>query len=68
MTSTRTEQVAAPDGSGGFDVTIVTPDGGSGPGILLLQEIFGVGEFVLAKADALDEDPASSDTQASYTH
>lgn len=53
MTSTRTEQVAAPDGSGGFDVTIVTPDGGSGPGILLLQEIFGVGEFVLAKAEAL---------------
>lgn len=53
MTSTRTEQVAAPDGSGEFDVTIVVPDSGTGPGVLLLQEIFGVGEFVIAKADAL---------------
>jgi len=53
VTSTRTEQVAAPDGSGEFDVTIVAPSGGTGPGVLLLQEIFGVGEFVLAKAEAL---------------
>ncbi len=53
MTSTRTERVAAPDGSGELDVTIVAPDVGTGPGVLLLQEIFGVGEFVLAKAESL---------------
>jgi carboxymethylenebutenolidase len=50
-TTTRNEQVAAPEG-GHFDATAVVPDGG-GPGILLLQEIFGVGEFLLERAEAL---------------
>jgi carboxymethylenebutenolidase len=35
-----------------FDATAVLP-ARSGPGVLLLQEIFGVGEFLLEKADAL---------------
>jgi carboxymethylenebutenolidase len=47
----RTESIEAPDG-GRFDGPTVLPEGG-GPGILLLQEIFGVGEFLLHKADAL---------------
>lgn len=46
--ATRTEQVVAPDG-GLFDAHIVVPERG-GPGVLLLQEIFGVGEFLKAKA------------------
>ena len=49
--ATRIEKVTADDG-GTFDATAVVPDGG-GPGILLLQEIFGVGEFVLDRAHAL---------------
>jgi carboxymethylenebutenolidase len=53
MTKTRTELVAVSDGE--FTVTIVEPDTGTGPGILLLQEIFGVGDFLLAKARDLAE-------------
>lgn len=49
--STRTEQVAAPDGDR-FDVHLFVPEGG-GPGILLLQEIWGVGEFLKARASLL---------------
>jgi len=48
---TKTEAVDAGAGER-FDATAVIPDDG-GPGILLLQEIFGVGEFLLAKAHAL---------------
>ena len=54
MPTTRTETITAPDG-GTFDGTVVVPDGGSGPGILLLQEIFGVNDFLLAKAADLAE-------------
>jgi carboxymethylenebutenolidase len=50
-TTTRNEQVATSEGEH-FDVTVVAPDGG-GPGLLLLQEIFGVGEFLLDRAEAL---------------
>jgi carboxymethylenebutenolidase len=49
--TTRQETVTAPDG-GTFDATAVVPEAG-GPGILLLQEIFGVGAFVLDRAEAL---------------
>jgi carboxymethylenebutenolidase len=35
-----------------FDALAVVPDGG-GPGILLLQEIFGVGEFIVDRAERL---------------
>lgn len=51
LITTRIESIESADGQS-FDGTAVIPDGG-GPGILLLQEIFGVGEFLLAKAHEL---------------
>src|SRR4051794_6863209 len=51
---TRTERITAADG-GTFDGHVATPQSGSGPGILLLQEIFGVGDFIQAKAAELAE-------------
>ena len=44
----RIASVSVADGT--FDLHVVTPDAGSGPGILLLQEIFGVNDFLLGKA------------------
>ncbi|SDM42055.1 dienelactone hydrolase family protein [Nonomuraea jiangxiensis] len=41
---TRTDQITAHDGS--FDVHVWLPDAGSGPGILLVQEIYGVGPYI----------------------
>ncbi|MFG1704903.1 dienelactone hydrolase family protein [Nonomuraea sp. M3C6] len=41
---TRTDQVTAHDGS--FDVHLWLPDSGTGPGILLVQEIYGVGPYI----------------------
>ncbi len=41
---TRIDQVPAHDGS--FDVHLWLPEGGRGPGILLIQEIFGVGPYI----------------------
>lgn len=41
---TRTDQVAAHDGS--FDVHLWFPEAGTGPGILLVQEIYGVGPYI----------------------
>jgi carboxymethylenebutenolidase len=54
MTSLQrhTEQVPTDDGDR-FDAELFLPDAGRGPGILLLQEIFGVGEFLVHKAEAL---------------
>jgi carboxymethylenebutenolidase len=52
MTSTRTEQIAAPGGDH-FDGYVSSPEGGKGPGILLLQEIFGVGSYLRAVAERL---------------
>ncbi|MGH8980411.1 MAG: dienelactone hydrolase family protein [Acidimicrobiales bacterium] len=49
--STRNELVTAPDG-GEFDAHAFVPDA-PGPGILLLQEIYGVGEFLKARATLL---------------
>jgi carboxymethylenebutenolidase len=54
MPSTRTETIAAPSG-GSFTGHVTLPDAGRGPGILLLQEIFGVGDFLLSKANDLAE-------------
>ncbi len=48
--TTRTESVSTDDGN--FDATAVVPEGG-GPGVLLFQEIFGVGDFILDRAHAL---------------
>jgi carboxymethylenebutenolidase len=52
MTSVRTEPCDAPDGDC-FDTTVVVPDSGTGPGIVLFQEIFGVNDFLLGKAKDL---------------
>jgi carboxymethylenebutenolidase len=51
--STRNERVEAPTGEW-FDARAVLSED-DGPGILLLQEIFGVGEFLDAKATLLAE-------------
>jgi carboxymethylenebutenolidase len=45
MTTTRTETITAPDGQT-FDGHLVLPDSGSGPGLLVLQEIFGVNDYI----------------------
>lgn len=44
MTTARTDSIAGADGS--FDAHVVVPDSGSGPGILVLQEIFGVNAYI----------------------
>jgi carboxymethylenebutenolidase len=51
MTSYRTESVAVGDGT--FDLHLWLPPAGRGPGIVLLQEIFGVGSFVRAVGERL---------------
>ncbi|MGP7999994.1 MAG: dienelactone hydrolase family protein [Streptosporangiaceae bacterium] len=43
----RVEQVPA-DGGGAFDLAVWVPDGGRGPGLLLIQEIYGVSEYIRA--------------------
>ena len=55
MPNTRTETLAADDG-GTSTATVVVPDAVSGPAVLLFQEIFGVNEFLLAKAGSLAEE------------
>jgi carboxymethylenebutenolidase len=52
MTSIRTDRIAAPEGDH-FDGHVWSPDGGKGAGILLLQEIFGVGSYMRAVGDRL---------------
>ncbi|HEX7094651.1 MAG TPA: dienelactone hydrolase family protein [Acidimicrobiales bacterium] len=42
---TRTESIAAPDGER-FDGYVALPDSGTGPGMLVLQEIFGVNAYI----------------------
>jgi carboxymethylenebutenolidase len=49
--SSRVESVETPEGS--FDLTVWLPEAGSGPGLLLIQEIFGVGDYIQAVADDL---------------
>ncbi|TDE27102.1 dienelactone hydrolase family protein [Actinomadura sp. 6K520] len=46
----RTEKVVVPDGE--FSLHVWAPEGG-GPGVLLVQEIFGVGEYMEAVAEDL---------------
>jgi carboxymethylenebutenolidase len=46
MTSlTRTETIAMPDG-GTMDAHLALPEAGHGPGMLVLMEIFGVGDYI----------------------
>ncbi|QQS24933.1 MAG: dienelactone hydrolase family protein [Actinomycetota bacterium] len=47
----RTDSVAVNDGS--FDLHVWTPSEGRGPGIVLIQEIFGVGAYISAVAERL---------------
>lgn len=51
MTQQRTDAVTVEDGS--FDLHVWTPDSGTGPGLLLIQEIFGVGPYIRAVAERL---------------
>jgi carboxymethylenebutenolidase len=48
--------IAAADGSGLFDAYVARPATGSGPGIVLIQEIFGVNGYVRRTADRLAEE------------
>jgi carboxymethylenebutenolidase len=49
--SSRVEQVTTPDGP--FDMPVWLPEAGSGPGILLIQEIYGVSDYIRAVGDDL---------------
>jgi carboxymethylenebutenolidase len=51
MPTSRTDSVQVADGS--FRETVWLPDGGTGPGILLVQEIFGVSDYIRAVAEDL---------------
>jgi carboxymethylenebutenolidase len=42
----RSEQIDAPDGSGSFAAHVTLPEGGRGPGVVVLHEIFGVNDYV----------------------
>lgn len=45
MVSTRSERITAPDG-GVFAAHVALPEAGAGPGILVIQEIFGVNSYI----------------------
>jgi carboxymethylenebutenolidase len=47
----RVDSVETSDGS--FDLTVWVPGSGSGPGLLLIQEIFGVSDYIRAVAEDL---------------
>jgi carboxymethylenebutenolidase len=47
----RAERISTPDGE--FDGHLVLPESGSGPGMIVLQEIFGVGDYIKEATDRL---------------
>src|SRR4051795_10182030 len=49
--ATRTDSVAVDDGR--FDLNVWLPQRGQGPGLLLIQEIFGVGPYIRSVAEDL---------------
>jgi carboxymethylenebutenolidase len=49
--SARVEKVSTPDGT--FDLTVWLPQTGRGPGLLLIQEIYGVSDYISAVAEDL---------------
>jgi carboxymethylenebutenolidase len=51
---TRSETIAMPDG-GEMGAYVVLPESGSGPGVLVLMEIFGVGPYIRRAAERLAE-------------
>ena len=53
MTTQRDEQVADLDGDGTMAMPVWVPASGSGPAILVIQEIFGVGPYIRAVAARL---------------
>jgi carboxymethylenebutenolidase len=52
--ATRRETISMPDG-GEMDAYIAVPDSGSGAGVLVLMEIFGVGSYIRRAAERLAE-------------
>ena len=52
--STRTEMIAMPDG-GEMAAYLAIPESGSGPGMVVVMEIFGVGDYIRGAADRLAE-------------
>jgi carboxymethylenebutenolidase len=50
-TTVRTERISTADGE--LDAHVVLPEAGSGPGIVVLQEIFGVGDYIKESAERL---------------
>jgi carboxymethylenebutenolidase len=52
MVSTRTETITARDG-GSFAGHVALPAAGSGPGILVIQEIGGVNGYIKAVCERL---------------
>jgi carboxymethylenebutenolidase len=51
MPQSRVEPVQTPDGE--FDLTVWLPEAGTGPGVLLIQEIYGVSDYIRAVAEDL---------------
>jgi carboxymethylenebutenolidase len=51
MAVSRVEPVQVPDGQ--FELTIWLPEAGTGPGLLLIQEIYGVSDYIRAVAGDL---------------
>ncbi len=50
-TTVRVERVRTADGE--LDAHVVLPEAGSGPGIVVVQEIFGVGDYIKESAERL---------------
>ena len=51
MAESRVESVQTADGS--FDLTVWLPDAGTGPALLLIQEIYGVSDYIRAVGEDL---------------
>jgi carboxymethylenebutenolidase len=47
----RAERVSTPDGE--IDAHVALPDAGSGPGLVVIQEIFGVGDYIKEACERL---------------
>jgi carboxymethylenebutenolidase len=50
------EQVSVPTDAEDMPAHLWTPEHGTGPGLLLLQEIFGVSDYIRARAEALADE------------